>query len=186
MVNLSEQYGTKEALTDEKYIEIKNLVKEYLIPFEKKNLINDSIAENNVQLMGTSGTVTTLTSMFLKQTFYDRSKVDGTWMKSNDLANLCNDLSTMDYTERLALRNLSNDRADLVVAGCAIFETIADIWPIQDVRVADRGIREGMLHHLMDKQRRKNKANRRNKSIKRKNLDKNKKLINHIQQSSDD
>ncbi|MDC0081864.1 Ppx/GppA family phosphatase [Emcibacteraceae bacterium] len=186
VVNLSEQYGTKEALTEEKYIEIKNLVNEYLIPFEKKNLINDSIAENNVQLMGTSGTVTTLTSMFLKQTFYDRSKVDGTWMKSNDLVNLCNDLSTMDYTERLALRNLSNDRADLVVAGCAIFETIVDIWPIQDVRVADRGIREGMLHHLMDKQRRKNKANRRNKSIKRKNLDKNKKLINHIQQSSDD
>lgn len=186
VVNLSEEYGTKKALTSEKYLEIKNRVKEYLVPFEKKNLINVSIVDNNVQLMGTSGTVTTLTSMLLKQTFYDRSKVDGAWMKSNHLVNLCKDLSIMDYAERLNLNTLSNDRADLVVSGCAIFEALADIWPIQDVRVADRGIREGMLHHLIDKQRRKNKANRRNKSGKRKGLNKNKNLIINTQQINDD
>ncbi len=161
VVNLSEEYGTVKVLPTAHYQEMKERVKEHIVPFEQKHEITKSISDNRVQLMGTSGTVTTLTSMHLNQAVYDRSEVDGAWMKSQDLVNLCNDLARLDYSERLALNNIGNDRAELVVAGCAIFDAIVDTWPISDVRVADRGIREGMLHHLMDEQRRKNKAGRR-------------------------
>jgi len=175
VVNLSEEYGTKVALPDAHYVEMKERVKEHIVPFEEKHSISKSINTNKVQLMGTSGTVTTLTSMHLNQAVYDRNEVDGAWMKSHDLVGLCKDLSKLDYAERLALNNIGNDRAELVVAGCAILDAIIDVWPIGDVRVADRGIREGMLHHLIDKQRRENKANRRRKSRKRYYLNRRKK-----------
>ena len=175
VVNLSEEYGTKVALPDAHYVEMKERVKEHIVPFEEKHSISKSININKVQFMGTSGTVTTLTSMHLNQAVYDRNEVDGAWMKSHDLVGLCTDLSKLDYAERLALNNIGTDRAELVVAGCAILDAIIDVWPIGDVRVADRGIREGMLHHLIDKQRRENKANRRRKSRKRYYLNRKKK-----------
>ena len=186
VVNLSEEYGTKDALSDAHYVEMKERVKDHIVPFEKTHGINASIDLNKVQLMGTSGTVTTLTSMHLNQAVYDRSEVDGAWMKSHDLVNICKDLSKMDYAERLALNNIGNDRAELVVAGCAIFDALVDVWPINDVRVADRGIREGMLHDLMDKQRKLNKANRRKNSRKRYYLNRKKKKLNGSEQTSND
>jgi exopolyphosphatase/guanosine-5'-triphosphate,3'-diphosphate pyrophosphatase len=167
VVNLSEEYGTEKALSAEQYEAMKDQVREYIVPFEAKHNVGEHIDNNKVQLMGTSGTVTTLTSMHLNQTVYDRSVVDGAWMKSKDLVDLCTDLAKLDYKERLALKNIGNDRAELVVAGCAIFDAIYEVWPIEDCRVADRGIREGMLHHLMDEQRRINKASRRKRSRKR-------------------
>lgn len=183
VVNLSEEYGTEKVLPAEHYQEMKQRIKEHIVPFEQKHDINSSIEMNKVQLMGTSGTVTTLTSMHLNQTFYDRSEVDGAWMKSQDLVNLCTDLAKLDYKERLALNNIGNDRAELVVAGCAIFDAIVDVWPINDCRVADRGIREGMLHHLMDEQKRVNKKNRRKRSRKRYYL---KRKNNNQDQASND
>ncbi|MBT5187185.1 MAG: Ppx/GppA family phosphatase [Kordiimonadaceae bacterium] len=175
VVNLSEEYGTKDALSDAHYIEMKDRIKEHIVPFEETHNISDHITENNVQLMGTSGTVTTLTSMHLNQTYYDRSAVDGAWMKSSDLIDICTDLAKMDFKQRLALNNIGNDRAELVVAGCAIFDAIVDVWPIDDVRVADRGIREGMLHDLMDQQRRENNKKRRKRNRKRYYLNRKKK-----------
>ena len=175
VVNLSEEYGTEKVLPAEHYQEIKERVKEHIVPFEKKHGIRSSIDENMVQLMGTSGTVTTLASMHLNQAVYDRNEVDGSWMKSKDLVDLCKDLAKLDYKERLALNNIGNDRAELVVAGCAIFDALIDVWPIEGCRVADRGIREGMLHHLMDEQRRINKAKRRKRSRRRYYLKRNNK-----------
>lgn len=175
VVNLSEEYGTVKVLPTAHYQEMKERVKEHIVPFEQKHRIGGNINQSRVQLMGTSGTVTTLTSMYLNQAYYDRSEVDGAWMKSKNLVDLCNDLAKLDYSERLALNNIGNDRAELVVAGCAIFDAIIDVWPIADCRVADRGIREGMLHHLMDKQRDKNKQNRRRRSKKRYYLNRKKK-----------
>lgn len=184
VVNLSEEYGTEKVLPAEHYEEMKERVKEHIVPFEEKHNVSDHIDNNKVQLMGTSGTVTTLTSMHLNQAVYDRNEVDGAWMKSKDLVDLCNDLAKLDYKERLALNNIGNDRAELVVAGCAIFDAIIDVWPIEDCRVADRGIREGMLHHLMDEQRRINKAKRRKRSRRRYYL-KRKKQNNQEQVSND-
>jgi len=168
VVNLSEQYGTKNVLAEGQYQEMKSRVQEYLKPFEEKHSINTAIKENLVQLMGSSGTVTTLTSMHLNQKYYDRNEVDGSWIKTDDLVNLCRHLSKLDYEERLALKNIGNDRAELVVAGCAILEALSEIWPVEDVRVADRGIREGMLHDLIDRQRQKNNERRRRRNKRRK------------------
>ncbi|MEZ5759267.1 MAG: Ppx/GppA phosphatase family protein [Emcibacteraceae bacterium] len=186
VVNLSEEYGTREALPIAHYEEMKERVKDHLVPFEQKHNIAVSIAESRVQLMGTSGTVTTLTSMHLNQAIYDRNEVDGAWMKAADLVNLCQDLAKLDYAERLALNNIGNDRAELVVAGCAILDAIIDVWPIDDVRVADRGIREGMLHHLMDEQRQKNRATRRKRSRKRYFLKRKKKKAVNAEQGTND
>ncbi|HPF46789.1 MAG: Ppx/GppA family phosphatase [Alphaproteobacteria bacterium] len=186
VVNLSEEYGTREALPIAHYEEMKERVKDHIVPFEKKHNIASSIEENRVQLMGTSGTVTTLTSMHLNQAIYDRNEVDGAWMKAGDLINLCQDLAKLDYAERLALNNIGNDRAELVVAGCAILDAIIDVWPIDDVRVADRGIREGMLHHLMDEQRQKNKATRRKRSRKKYYLKRKRKKPANPEQGAND
>ena len=58
-------------------------------------------------------------------------------------------LATMAPPERRKLPCIGQERADLVVAGCAILESILDIWPAPRLGVADRGIREGILRSLM-------------------------------------
>ena len=89
-------------------------------------------------------------------------------MKMTDLVQLCQKLSKLNLTERLALKNIGNDRAELVVAGCAILDALVEIWPVENIRVADRGIREGMLHELIDRQKQKNKDKRRRRNKRRK------------------
>ncbi|WP_321391434.1 Ppx/GppA phosphatase family protein [Emcibacter sp.] len=153
VVNLSEKYGTKHALTDEQYLEMKNMVKAELLAFEEEHKMRAQVDRGEVQLLGTSGTITTLTSMHLDLERYDRDKVDGTWVTSAHMQSLCLELSGMSYEQRAARGGIGLDRAELVVAGCAILEAIMDLWPIEHIRVADRGIREGVLLDLMEKNR---------------------------------
>ena len=100
-------------------------------------------------MLGTSGTVTTLASVHLGLTQYDRAQVDGLIVPAPALRRISADLAAMDLRERATLPCIGNERADLVVAGCAILETIMDLWPAQRVGIADRGIREGILRRLM-------------------------------------
>jgi len=104
---------------------------------------------SNIRLMGTSGTVTTLASVYLALPSYDRRAVDGLMMPSEKMREVSRMLSEMSLEERSALPCIGSDRADLVVAGCAILEAIMDIWPAETLGVADRGIREGILRSLM-------------------------------------
>lgn len=101
------------------------------------------------RLLGTSGTVTTLASVYLGLTHYDRAQVDGLIVPDTALRQISADLAAMDLRERAALPCIGTERADLVVAGCAILETIMDLWPAQRIGIADRGIREGILRRLM-------------------------------------
>ena len=103
----------------------------------------------NIRLMGTSGTVTTLASVHLALPSYDRRAVDGLMMPSSSMREVSGMLSGMSLEERSALPCIGGERADLVVAGCAILEAIMDIWPAETLGVADRGIREGILRSLM-------------------------------------
>jgi exopolyphosphatase / guanosine-5'-triphosphate,3'-diphosphate pyrophosphatase len=105
--------------------------------------------KSNIRLMGTSGTVTTLASVYLALPSYDRRAVDGLMMPSEKMREVSRMLSEMSLEERSALPCIGSDRADLVVAGCAILEAIMDIWPAETLGVADRGIREGILRSLM-------------------------------------
>jgi exopolyphosphatase/guanosine-5'-triphosphate,3'-diphosphate pyrophosphatase len=101
------------------------------------------------RLLGTSGTVTTLASVHLGLSHYDRSQVDGLIVPAASMRKISADLSRMDLRERATLPCIGTERADLVVAGCAILETIMDLWPAERLGVADRGIREGILRRLM-------------------------------------
>ncbi len=101
------------------------------------------------RLLGTSGTVTTLGSVHLGLSHYDRAQVDGLIVPADAMRRISADLSRMAIAERAQLACIGTERADLVVAGCAILETILDLWPAERLGIADRGIREGILRRLM-------------------------------------
>jgi len=92
--------------------------------------------------------------MYLELETYDRARVDGASVGASHIRDLCRKLSVLNYDERVALKSIGADRADLVVAGCAILESIMDLWPAEEIKVADRGIREGMLLDMMASHRR--------------------------------
>src|SRR6185312_9951380 len=102
-----------------------------------------------IRLLGTSGTVTTLASVHLALPSYDRRAVDGLHVPIDAMREISAMIASMDYDERSALPCIGNERADLVVAGCAILEAIMEIWPAPNLGIADRGIREGILRSLM-------------------------------------
>jgi len=164
VVNLSEKYGTLEAVSAHHYLEMKQAILEAINVFEQENDIGGMARAGKVQLLGTSGTITTLTAMHLELETYDRAQVDGFSVGTHHIRELCRKLSVLDYQERVALKSIGADRADLVVAGCAILETIMDLWPAERIKVADRGIREGMLLDMMalnQPRRRRNSRRRR-------------------------
>lgn len=101
------------------------------------------------RLLGTSGTVTTLASVHLGLPSYDRKQVDGLHVPSRAFRDISARLASLSIRDRAQEPCIGNERADLVVAGCAILDTILDIWPAERVGVADRGIREGILRQLV-------------------------------------
>jgi exopolyphosphatase/guanosine-5'-triphosphate,3'-diphosphate pyrophosphatase len=105
--------------------------------------------KENIRLMGTSGTVTTLASVHLALPSYDRRAIDGLMVPVESMRQISSMMSRMSLAERAELPCIGTERADLVVAGCAILDAIMDIWPAKTLGVADRGIREGILRSLM-------------------------------------
>jgi exopolyphosphatase/guanosine-5'-triphosphate,3'-diphosphate pyrophosphatase len=101
------------------------------------------------RLLGTSGTVTTLASVHLGLSSYDRSAVDGLIMPAAAMRDVSRRIASLDMAGRSQVPCIGSERADLVVAGCAILEEILDIWPAEQIGIADRGIREGILRRLM-------------------------------------
>jgi exopolyphosphatase/guanosine-5'-triphosphate,3'-diphosphate pyrophosphatase len=102
-----------------------------------------------MHLLGTSGTVTTLGGLHLGLARYDRRKVDGIWMNDIEITQTIARLCGMDYQKRVANGCIGVERADLVLAGCAILDAIRRAFPLPRLRVADRGLREGMLVEMM-------------------------------------
>jgi exopolyphosphatase/guanosine-5'-triphosphate,3'-diphosphate pyrophosphatase len=100
-------------------------------------------------LLGTSGTVTTLAAIALGLPRYDRGRVDASWHDSNAILAVIDRLVELDLTGRAALGPVGSDRADLIVPGCAVYAAIHTLWPCARLRVADRGLREGMLRELI-------------------------------------
>ena len=97
----------------------------------------------------TSGTVTTLASVHLGLDRYDRAQVDGLIAPADSMRAISQRLAHLSIGERAKLPCIGRERADLVVAGCAILEGILDLWPAERLGIADRGIREGILRRLM-------------------------------------
>jgi exopolyphosphatase / guanosine-5'-triphosphate,3'-diphosphate pyrophosphatase len=100
-------------------------------------------------MLGTSGTVTTIAGVFLKLKRYDRRRVDGCWLSDAEVSRVVAELMAMSFDERAANPCIGAERADLVLAGCAILDAIRRAFPCPRLRVADRGLREGMLVEMM-------------------------------------
>jgi exopolyphosphatase/guanosine-5'-triphosphate,3'-diphosphate pyrophosphatase len=104
---------------------------------------------NGFHMLGTSGTVTTIAGVHLRLKRYDRRRVDGCWLSDEQISNVVGELMGMSFDERAANPCIGAERADLVLAGCAILDAIRRAFPCPRLRVADRGLREGMLVEMM-------------------------------------
>ena len=146
VVSLAERYGgvkvdyaLYEAMTAEVEVLVRRFAAEHCA----------SLNLNTMHLLGTSGTVTTIAGLYLRLKRYDRRQVDGCWMLDSQVQAVLDELRAMSYDERVASPCIGAERADLVLAGCAILEAIRRVFPCERLRVADRGLREGMLVEMM-------------------------------------
>jgi exopolyphosphatase/guanosine-5'-triphosphate,3'-diphosphate pyrophosphatase len=152
VVSIAEKFGGVE-VTPDSFEAMVAFVAGHLRQFRGREKLKQMIAEHPVHLIGTSGTVTTLAGLHLGLERYERQKVDGLWMKREEIDATMSALLGMTFERRVAHPCIGKDRADLVLPGCAIFEAIRREWPTERVRVADRGLREGILISLMDADR---------------------------------
>ncbi len=148
VVTLLEKYGSG-VIERIHYEEIIAQVERALQPFDQEHGISDYLASHDFQLLGTSGTVTTLGGLYLNLPRYNRAKVDGLDMRVETITAISDRLASMDHDQRAQNGCIGPERADLVVMGCAILDAICRHWPSPTVRAADRGIREGLLMGLM-------------------------------------
>ena len=118
-------------------------VDQALAPFVAR--VADHKRCDRFHLLGTSGTVTTIAGVHLDLPRYDRRAIDGLWMTSGEVDAAVDRLRAMSYADRVANGCIGAERADLVLAGCAILEAIRARFPANRVRIADRGLREGIL-----------------------------------------
>ena len=147
VVTLSERYGGKDVTPDifnDMVEEVAGMLAKFESPSPDANLPSDSF-----YLIGTSGTVTTLAGVHLDLPRYDRRRVDGLWLSDDEVSAMQAKLLSWNFEARAANACIGSDRADLVLAGCAILEAIRRRWPSQRMRVADRGLREGLLADMM-------------------------------------
>ncbi len=120
-----------------------------LLPFERRHHILRHIRGGRVQMLGSSGTVTTLAGIHLALPRYIRALVDGSTLTFDQIAAVSGYLTGLDFAGRAANPCIGLERADLVLSGCAVLDAICEIWPVGRLRVADRGVREGILLDLM-------------------------------------
>ena len=144
VVTLAERYGgtvvprdVYDAMVDEVAAFVENFAAAHRSDFE------------GFHMLGTSGTVTTIAGVFLRLRRYDRRRVDGCWLSDEEVTRVVEELAAMSFDERAANPCIGTERADLVLAGCAILDAIRRAFPCPRLRVADRGLREGMLVEMM-------------------------------------
>lgn len=144
VVTLAERFGGID-VTPACYEAMVEAVAAHLAPFAAEH--GDDLA--GMHLLGTSGTVTTVAGIFLGLARYDRRRVDGIWMSNDDITATIGKLLAMNYRQRSDNGCIGTERADLVLAGCAILDAIRNAFQMPRLRVADRGLREGMLVEMM-------------------------------------
>ena len=148
VVSLAEEYPS-DPLHQDHFEAIVERVDAELAVFDGDFGIARDVAAGNVQMLGTSGTVTTLGGVHLGLARYDRSRVDGMTISFDHLLEASARLCAMDCAGRAAHPCIGHQRADLVAVGCAILEAVCRRWPVGQLRIADRGIREGLVLAMM-------------------------------------
>jgi exopolyphosphatase/guanosine-5'-triphosphate,3'-diphosphate pyrophosphatase len=154
VVSLTESCGPEgadAAARKARYTRMREMVSDSFAPFAERasRARAQAASGGSLRLLGTSGTVTTLASLHLDLPQYDRRAVDGLIVPTTSMRTISARLSDMAIRDRRELPCIGRERADLVVAGCAILEAILDLWPADRLGVADRGIREGILRSLI-------------------------------------
>ena len=147
VITMTERYGSPE-ISAKNYKLIVDEIIEALRPFDKKNGISNAIEQGQVQMLGTAGTVTTISGVKMGLKRYNRSLVDGSWLNFESVFDVCNELVNSSFVERASYSCIGKNRAELVVAGCGILQGICKTWRAGRLRVADRGVREGILYKL--------------------------------------
>jgi exopolyphosphatase/guanosine-5'-triphosphate,3'-diphosphate pyrophosphatase len=148
VVTLAERHGGHQ-VTPRVYETMIGEVSEALAPCEAEHRLGELVADGRLQMLGTSGTVTTLAGVHQDLPRYDRARIDGCYLDFETVRRISRRIAAMSYQRRAAHPCIGRDRADLVIAGCAILEAVCGTWPVGRLRVADRGLREGILLTMM-------------------------------------
>ncbi|WP_428409068.1 Ppx/GppA phosphatase family protein [Hyphococcus sp.] len=152
VVSIAEKWGGRE-MSAETYAAVVGEVRAVIAQIGDPAGMKDIFEKDGAHLLGTSGTVTSIAGVHLGLARYRRDKVDGIWLTIDDAKAVTAKLNAMSFLERASEPCIGEERADLVVSGCAILEALQAEWPATRIRVADRGLREGMLADLAQQAR---------------------------------
>ncbi len=148
VATLAEQFETKTS-GDSQFEDMVRHVERNLAPFTKANELAAKIGRGKTHMLGASGTVTTIAGIHLGLTEYYRAKVDGCWLTRDNIRSVIKRIRAMSSEERTSQPCIGPERADFILAGCAILEAMLRMWAVPTLRVADRGLREGILATLI-------------------------------------
>ena len=149
VVTLAERFPEGEKATEAWFRAMVEAVKTEIGAFRRADRLKPIFERDRAHLIGTSGAITSLAGLHLNLPRYDRTRVDGFWMSRAQCEAAAVRLLGLRPHERAAQPCIGPDRADLVLAGAAILQAVQELWPCSRVRVADRGLREGILISLM-------------------------------------
>ena len=153
VVTLAERFPEPVPADDAWFRAMVEHVKAEVAKFEAADPLRPHFTDGRAHLIGTSGAITSLAGLHLGLRRYERSRVDGLWLTQADCRAAADRLIALDRSGRAAEPCIGPDRADLVLAGAAILQAVQELWPCERVRVADRGLREGLLMSLMAERR---------------------------------
>ena len=160
VVTLAEQFPEGVQPSQDWFRSMVDCFRSRLADFPGAEVLRPAFAAGRAHIVGTSGAITSLAGVHLDLPRYDRSQVDGIWMTRAECEAASNRLIAMSLAERGAQPCIGPERADLVLAGAAILQAVQELWPCERVRVADRGLREGILLSLMSGQSRRRPGQR--------------------------
>ncbi|WP_374570084.1 Ppx/GppA phosphatase family protein [Phenylobacterium sp.] len=164
VVTLAERFPEGEVATEGWFRQMVDTVKAEIAAFRRADPLRDLFEADRAHLIGTSGAITSLAGMHLGLRRYDRAQVDGIWMSRAECDAAAGQLLALSARERAEQPCIGPDRADLVLAGAAILQAVQELWPCSRVRVADRGLREGILMSLIAGRGRRRRRRRRGPS----------------------
>jgi exopolyphosphatase/guanosine-5'-triphosphate,3'-diphosphate pyrophosphatase len=148
VITLAERYGGGE-IGPQAYRDMEAEMAAAVAAFAVRHEVACAVARGAIQMLGTSGTVTTLAGVHKELRRYDRAAVDGSYLDMATVRAISARITAMTFAERAAHPCIGPERADLVIAGCAILSALCRLWPAERLRVADRGLREGMLYAMI-------------------------------------
>ncbi|MEE9347383.1 MAG: Ppx/GppA phosphatase family protein, partial [Robiginitomaculum sp.] len=146
VVTLSEafpEHGDSPQALAERYEAMKDHVRGLIIKAGCETRFTKAFKQGQGHIIGTSGTITSLAGIHLGLPYYQRDRVDGLWMQSIHALNISRRMASLPKHLRAEEPCIGDDRASLLVAGCAIMDVLLTQWPAERIRVADRGLREG-------------------------------------------